>query len=181
MAIEIEKKYRLTSNQREEVLRRLPAIGATRLGEELEVNILYSGEALDPDRCVLRLRRVGRRGILTYKERFPSDSDIKHQQEDETRVENPDAMESILDAMGFVPALVYEKRRETWRLGKAEIVVDELPFGLFMEIEGTESEIRRIETDLAIKRLKSETSTYPQLTRKHGTDFGGVIEARFKS
>lgn len=179
MAIEIEKKYRLTSKQREEVLLRLPAIGAKRVGEEFEVNVLYWGEALDMERSVLRLRRVGSRGILTYKEKFPSDSDIKQQQEDETRVENPDAMESILDAMGFVPSLVYEKRRETWRLGKAEIVVDELPFGLFMEIEGEESEIRDIESKLAIKRLKAETATYPQLTRKHGTDYGGVIESRF--
>ena len=56
---------------------------------------------------------------------------------------NPEAMESILDALGFMPAMIYEKRRETWRLGATEVVIDELPFGLFMEIEGTE---RNIET-----------------------------------
>ena len=89
-------------------------------------------------------------------------------------------MASILDAMGFMPALVYEKRRETWALGKTEIVIDELPFGLFMEIEGDESGIREVEAKLAMKRLKSEDATYPQLTLKHGTDHGGVIEARFK-
>jgi adenylate cyclase class 2 len=180
VSIEIEKKYRLTKKQREEVLSRLPKIGARRIGEEFEENILYAGESLDLERSVLRLRRVGKRGILTYKERFPSRSDIKHQQEDETGVEDPQAMASILDAMGFMPALVYEKRRETWALGKTEIVIDELPFGLFMEIEGDESGIREVEAKLSIKRLKSEDSTYPQLTRAHGVDQGGVIEARFK-
>ncbi len=179
MAIEIEKKFRLTKKQREQVASRLPEIGATRVGEEFEVNILYTGESLDSDRCVLRLRRIGERATLTYKERFPGESDIKQQQEEETRIDSPEAMESILDAIGFVPGLVYEKRRETWRLGETEIVLDELPFGLFMEIEGDEGSIRDIERKLAVKGLKTETATYPQLTRKHGTDFGGVIEARF--
>ena len=181
MTIEIEKKYRLTKKQREEVLLRLPKIGARRKGEEFEVNTLYGGAGLDVGRAVLRLRRIGKRGILTYKQRFPARSDIKHQREDETRVYDPDAMELILEALGFTPALVYEKRRKTWTLGKAEIVIDELPFGLFMEIEGPEQDIRDIESKLAIKRLRAEPATYPQLTAKNGTDSEGVIESRFSA
>jgi adenylate cyclase class 2 len=129
---------------------------------------------------VLRLRRVGKQAVLTYKERFPTSSTIKHQREDETRVDDPQAMELILEALGFTPALVYEKRRETWRIGKTEIVIDELPFGLFMEIEGTEQGIREVESKLAIKRLKSEAATYPQLALKHGINRGGITEARFR-
>lgn len=179
MPIEIEKKYRLSKRQREDVLRRLPEIGARRKGEEFEVNTLYAGESLELINSVLRLRRIGKRGILTFKQRFPSKSEIKHQREEETRVEDPDAMEAILEALGFEPALVYEKRRETWIRGKTEIVIDELPFGLFMEIEGSEQDIRDIEKKLAIKRLRTELATYPQLTQKHGVDLDGVIEARF--
>jgi adenylate cyclase class 2 len=165
MPIEIEKKYRLSKKQRNEVMLRLPAIGAKRKGEDFEVNTLYTGESLEMGNSVLRLRRIGKRGILTYKQRFPSNSDIKRQQEDETRVDDPDAMEAILDALGFVASLVYEKRRETWTLGKTEVVIDELPFGWYMEIEGAEK----------------DNLTYPRLTQKHGTDHGGVIEARFSS
>ena len=179
MFIEIEKKYRLTARQREEVLLRLPKLGARRKGEEFEVNTLYAGAGLDVGRTVLRLRRIGKRAILTYKERFPTRSDIKQQREDETRVDNPDAMELILEALGFTPGLIYEKRRETWTLGRAEIVIDELPFGLFMEIEGPEENIRDIESKLAIKRLRAEPATYPQLTAKNGKNRDGVIESRF--
>jgi len=179
MPIEIEKKYRLSKAQRAEVLERLPVIGAKRKGEEFEVNTLYIGETLDVGRSVLRLRRIGDRGVLTYKERFPTRSDVKHQREDETGVDDPEALELILEALGFTPALVYEKRRETWALGETEIVVDELPFGLFMEIEGTEQSIADVESKLAIKRLKTENFTYPQLARQHGTNYGGVIESRF--
>ncbi len=178
MPIEIEKKYRLTAKQREELVKRLPVIGAKRAGEEFEENTLFAGDSIDLSRSVLRLRRVGKRAVLTYKERFPTRSEIKHQREDETRVDDADAMELILEGIGFTAALVYEKRRETWKLGKTEIVIDELPFGLFMEIEGTEDAIREIEGKLAMK-LKAEMETYPRLTMKHGINCGGVIEARF--
>lgn len=181
--IEIEKKYRLTKKQRDQVVSRLPEIGAKPQGTEFEENTLFAGEALELGRCVLRLRRLGnkaRKAILTYKERFPSTDSIKRQREDETTVGNADAMEAILDGLGLAPRLVYEKRRATWRLGDAEIVVDELPFGLFMEIEGPEAEIKKIEKKLAIKGLKPELQTYPQLTHRHGKPSGSVIAARFK-
>jgi adenylate cyclase class 2 len=188
MPIEIEKKYRLTETQRYEVERRLPEIGAIFESQEFEENTLYSGEMLNAGTSVLRLRRildgaestnVAQHAILTFKLRFPSSSAIKQQQEDETQVSDGDAMEAILEALSFVPALVYEKRRATWRLGEAEIVIDELPFGLFMEIEGPATEIRKLERRLAIKGLKAEHATYPQLTERHGETSGSVIEARF--
>ena len=179
VSIETEKKYRLTERQRLQVLERLPVIGAKREGDEFEVNTLYSGEGIDVTRSVLRVRRVGNRGVLTYKESLPSRLEMKQRREIETRVDNPDAMESILAALGLLPALVYEKRRETWLLQQTEIVIDELPFGLFMEIEGLENDIRETEKLLAIKRLRTESLSYPRLVLKHGVDCGGVIESRF--
>ncbi len=179
MPIEIEKKYRLTPRQRQEILERLPEIGALRDRTDFEVNTLYAGDSIDPHRAVLRLRRVGQRAILTFKERLPGSSPIKHQLEDETTVGDPDAMDAILESLGLNPTLIYEKRRERWQLGETEIVLDELPFGLFMEIEGEENSINEIEKKLAIKRLKAETATYPSLTREHGVNSNGVIEARF--
>jgi len=179
MPIEIEKKYRLTEKQREEVRARLPEIGAKPEGEEFEINTLYTGDAIELGQAVLRLRRIDDRAVLTYKERVGTRTDIKEQLELETGLDNPDAIEFILEALGYYPALVYEKRRETWRLGATEIVVDELPFGLFMEIEGEEQSIRDIESKLAIKRLIVEQLTYPRLTMKHGINIAGVIEARF--
>ena len=177
--IEIEKKYRLTKQQRALVLRRLPKIGANYQGKELEENTIYKGDGIN-GASILRLRRVGRKAILTYKRRLPSTSSIKHQRENETRVSDADSMAEILDALGYTPALVYEKRRETWRLRKTEIVLDELPFGLYMEIEGGEQEIRRIEQDLGIKGLRAEKATYPQLAFKHGRREGDLIESRFE-
>ena len=177
--IEVEKKYRLTTKQQQEVRKRLAVIGAHCEGEEFEENTLYGGDVLELGQAVLRIRRVANRALLTYKERVSTRTDIKEQLEQETEVSNPDTLEFILEALGFYPALVYEKRRETWRIGETEIVIDELPFGLFMEIEGEEQAINEIEHQLAMKRLVTEPLTYPRLTRQHGVNVAGVIEARF--
>jgi adenylate cyclase class 2 len=181
MGIEIEKKYRLTREQSARLHENLRASGATPEGEDFEENTLYAGGTLDPSRQVLRVRRVGGRAILTYKERFFSASAIKHYREDETIVENADALSDILDALGFRPAVVYEKRRATWRLMNTEIVLDELPFGFFAEIEGEEQAIREVEERLGLKDAEAEMATYPELTRRHGVKRGDLIEARFAS
>jgi predicted adenylyl cyclase CyaB len=179
MPIEIEKKYRLTKKQREELLRRLREIGAKGKAEEFEENTLYAGEGIVFGQSVLRLRRVGKRAILTYKECFPTTSSIKHQQEDETEVSDADATDAILQALGYKPALVYEKRRSIWCLDDAEVDVDELPFGLFMEIEANPDEIVRVEKLLSMKSLQAEMETYPALSLKHGNRRGDFVESRF--
>jgi len=89
-------------------------------------------------------------------------------------------MKVILMAIGFSPSLVYEKRRQNWHLGNTEIALDELSFGLFMEIEGDEISILEIERKLQIKGLKSEHQTYPELAFKHGTRTGELVEARLR-
>jgi adenylate cyclase class 2 len=181
MATEIEKKYRLTREQRAELLERLHEVGATLEGEEHEENTLYAGHNLDARTSVLRLRRVEGRAVFTYKERFASSSAIKHQREDETVVEDADALAAILDALGYKPALVYEKRRATWRTSGAEVVIDELPFGLFLEIEGEEMAIIAVEQLLGLTEVEAEMATYAELTELYGERRGSMIEARFPS
>jgi len=180
MSIEIEKKYRLTREQHERLLRRLAEVNATPYGKRFEENVLYAGGALDPQTEVLRVRRVAERAILTYKRRFASQSPIKHHREEETAVEDAQALAQILDALGYRPALVYEKRRATWRVANTEVVVDELPFGLYLEIEGDEQAIHEVEELLELTEAEAEMSSYPSLTRLHGEKRGDLIEARFQ-
>ena len=179
MPVEIEKKYRLTKKQRAAVVQRLRRLGASPGELEFEENTLYRGGRLDLGGCALRLRRVNGRALLTFKQRFPSKSPIKHQREEETEVADADAVAAILRSLDFRPALVYEKRRTRWKIGKAEIAMDELSFGLFMEIEGSEQEIGRVEKLLEAESLPAVIETYPTLTAELGIKRGGVIEARF--
>ena len=180
MPIEIEKKYRLTKERRHAIEDRLREIGASSRPEEFEENTLYRGGRIDFGGCALRLRRVNDRAILTFKRRFPSASAIKHQREEETQVSDADATNAILSVLGFQPSLIYEKRRTRWKVGNAELTMDELPFGLFMEIEASEKDIARVEKLLDITDLPAVMETYPTLTAKLGKERKGIIEARFK-
>lgn len=179
MGTEIEKKYKLTMAEAARLRKRLRETGAARRGVEFEENTLYAGANLATGRRILRLRRVGDGALLTLKEQSPSASDIKMRREEETAVADAGALASILSALGYEPALVYEKRRETWELGRVEVVVDELPFGLFAEIEGDAEAIHEAERRLGLTEVTAESKTYPQLTREHGTRRGGLVESRF--
>lgn len=59
-------------------------------------------------------------------------------------------------------------------------MLDELPFGLYMEIEGTLEDIDRAEKRLGLIESEREPRGYPRLTIKYGKLVNGVAEARFE-
>ncbi|HEY6805527.1 MAG TPA: class IV adenylate cyclase [Pyrinomonadaceae bacterium] len=179
MSIEIEKKYRLTDTTRGAVVEKLSALGIKSAGTVFEINSIYTNALLLEQDAIVRIRRIDERTILTFKKRFPSPAGIKHQLEEETDVEDAEALEAIFSYLGLHTSLVYEKRRQTWDYHDCEIALDELPFGWFMEIEGAEDQIKRIESELEITNLETEEATYPALTRQLGVLNGDVVEARF--
>ena len=117
--------------------------------------------------------------MLSDKCRVESQSDVKEQIEYETTVSDAKEAESILRELGLQPRVIYEKRRDIWKLRTVEVVLDELPFGSFMEIEGSITAIREAEMLLGIEEVEAELETYPRLTARLGTDIDGVMEARF--
>ena len=180
MAIETEKKFRLDPKQFAKLPNRLKNIGAEYAGEVFEENYLHRGGVLSNRDAVLRLRKAGEKTTLTFKESIRSVRDVKHKTEHETEVSDVNEMEEIIRKLGYRLSVVYEKRRRTWHLGNVEIVLDELPFGLYMEIEGTTRSIGSAEKKLGIKKLIPEMRGYPRLTVKYGRMKKGVMEARFK-
>jgi len=65
MAIEIEKKFRLSDDWREQILANLEGLGAQFVSEDFEENTLYGGGILDEKRAVLRVRKIGNKTVLT--------------------------------------------------------------------------------------------------------------------
>ncbi|MBK9155322.1 MAG: class IV adenylate cyclase [Chloracidobacterium sp.] len=180
MGIEIEKKYRLDKKLLVDLTARLVTMGAEFKSEVFEENYLHRGGVLDERAAVLRLRKVGSDTLLTYKERISYDSDIKHRIEYETHVTDVDAMEKIIQSLGYKLSIVYEKHRKTFHFLDVEVVLDELPFGYYMEIEGEVEEIEAAEKALDITALEPEPRGYPRLAAKYGKCIDGVWEARFE-
>ena len=179
MGIEIEKKYRLPIERLDAARTALSEAGAELQGTTLEENIIYGGGILDEQSAVLRVRKTPEKTLLTFKRRVEKPSDVKYQIEHESEFLNSDELQSILEVLGFERRIVYEKHRETWIFRNVEIVIDRLPFGLFIEVEGPVDDIRETEMLFVFDQLETEHETYPQLTVRLGSLKHGIIEARF--
>jgi adenylate cyclase, class 2 len=180
MSIETEKKYRLDADSKSEVVEALKEMGAEYVRRDFEENVIYSSPHLRQINGAVRLRHVGDRTVLTLKRRVPNDAGVKQQVEHETELADAESMRAILNELGIEPVLVYEKHRDTWRFRSVEVVLDELPYGSFMEIEGTITGIKEAEILLGIEHLEVVPETYPTLTSRLGKKIGDLIEARFE-
>ena len=180
MAIEIEKKYRLDKKRLVELTARLTELGATFSYERFEENYLHRGGLLEARTAFLRLRKTDAVNTLTYKEKVVSETDFKHQIEFETIVSDVEATEHIIEKLGYKLSAIYEKHRKAWHFGNVEVVLDELPFGYYMEIEGSMKNITTVEKLLKAGDLELEARGYPRLTLKYGKLINGVTESRFE-
>ena len=88
------------------------------------------------DLKVLRLRQ-DTEAKFTFK--GPSEmreGGVLSRREIEFKVGNFESAKEFLEALGYVPVVFYEKYRTTYELNDVHIMLDELPYGDFVEIEG---------------------------------------------
>jgi adenylate cyclase, class 2 len=175
---EIEIKLRITNLR--EILGHLTKLGAVSFGRVLEQNTLFDtrDSSFWRQGRLLRLRTQtpvpgnGSRGgprttILTakappssgrssspkkmpYKERLESELAVG------TRVQWPRA----LGELGFRAGFRYEKYRTSFRLGALHLDLDETPVGVFLELEGAPSAIRRTARALGFAPKQHIRATY---------------------
>ena len=161
---EIEVKFLLDNLAA--MRQRLVTLGATcKTPRTYEENLLFdtSDAQLKRQGCLLRLRR-DRHNLITYKEPpVHNDLDFKIMHEYEVEVSDFAQMQTILEKLGFPPVLRLEQYRETFTYQKAEIVLDEVPFGTFMEIEGPRDAIRDIVPALGLDFAARLVSSYAEI------------------
>src|SRR6266496_1318909 len=84
---------------------------------------------------VLRLRR-DTKARLTYKGAGQNKSGVLDRQEIEFVVDDFEKARQFLEALGYRQTMIYEKYRTTYELDNTSIMLDTLPYGDFVEIEG---------------------------------------------
>ncbi len=116
-----------------------------------ERNVRYDTPegALSARRIVLRLRQ-DERVRLTYKDAATLTQGALSRVELEVTLDDFATMDAILQRLGFVPSVRYEKYRTTYRLDAVEIMLDEMPFGHFVEIEGPLEAIKAAQVTLGL-------------------------------
>lgn len=95
---------------------------------------------------VLRLRQDAE-ARLTYKGPGKAEGDVLSRVEIEFTVESFESARQFLEALGYQAVIAYEKHRATYELAGTHIMLDELPYGEFVEIEGEDAPSIRAAAD----------------------------------
>jgi adenylate cyclase class 2 len=170
MPLEIEAKIYVP--HLEDIKTQLSDSGAEIIAPRVhEKNQLFLSPYQDfkAERIVLRLRQ-DEKNKVTYKAPAPQDAVGVHARvEIETTVGDYEAMDELLQALGYTHGLYYEKYRTIYHfesIPDADIMLDELPFGNFVEVEGTPDAIEAVLEEL-------------HLTDNHrlSTNYAGIFEA----
>ncbi|HEV8042756.1 MAG TPA: class IV adenylate cyclase [Bryobacteraceae bacterium] len=176
MNFEIEIKLRLPSDI-SKIRRTLRKLGF-RITEARshEFNTLFDNpkDALGKQGKLIRIRRVGRHALLTYK--GPSKSvRYKKRHELEVHVSDADLLEKILKSIGYQPVFRYEKFRTEFSNASepaGKVLLDETPVGNFLELEGTPRWIGRTARLLGFSQTDYITGSYGYLHMLYCREFG---------
>jgi len=132
-----------------------------------ETNTLYDlpGQPLRNRGALLRVRKYGKRWIVTFKGRARLGR-YKSRPEIETAVADGKSLRAILECAGFVAAFHYEKFRSEWSDGRGHVLIDETPIGNFCELEGPGDWIDGVARRLEVVPNQYITDSYAVLFLK---------------
>lgn len=118
----------------------------------LETNLRFDTPdgQLRRDHRALRLRRDT---VITLTHKGPGalHDGIRTRTEVEARVEDLDQTRLLLEGLGYVVVFEYEKQRTTYDLGGVQLMLDELPYGDFVELEGVSEELKPLAARLGLR------------------------------
>lgn len=165
----------------------LRSLGAHCLQERTyELNLRFDTPQGDLRRSgrVLRLRR-DRQVLLTYKEGREVKEGIHRRTEIEFSVDDFEAARRFLEALGYQVQFIYEKYRTVYLLGGLHLMLDELPYGDFLEIEGEAERIRPLAEKLGLDWEQAIPLSYhalfERLRQRLGLPFSDLLFEHFQS
>ena len=133
---EIEIKFHIQDPKAiKEKLKKIGAEVSKARVFESNLRFDYPDRILSANKQVLRLRKDSE-NTITYKGPAQIDQPVSVREEIEITVDDFERAKHLLEALGYEVFMTYEKYRTTYSYKNTTIVVDELPIGDFIEIEG---------------------------------------------
>lgn len=131
----------------------------------------------------IRVRDEGDKTTLTWKQGMKKSRTIDRIQELEVVVSSFDDTVKIFELAGWKPKTYQESKRETWKLGEVEILIDEWPWlEPMIEIEASdEAAVRAVAEQLGFSWNDAEYGNIDDVYMKHYNfvpDFRGVIDLK---
>jgi adenylate cyclase, class 2 len=182
---ELELKYFVTDLSKIEAqLVKLQAICSQTRVKEVNIRFDTPDYSLSREGKALRLR-YDREARLTFKGPSLSKEGIRLRQEIEFVAGDFQAAEAFLTALGYQVFMVYEKYRKEYKLGEVHLMLDEMPYGNFVEIEGPDPDQIQAVNDLlgldrAAQIVESYSVLFDQLRQKMKLPFRDLTFANFQ-
>jgi len=153
----------------------------------LEMNIRFDlpDGGLRSEGRVLRLRQ-DTETRLTYKGAGKNEHGVVNRTEIEFTVEDFNKAKNFLEALGYQKLLQYNKYRTTYELEHCHIMLDELPYGNFVEIEGKNiaaihSMANKLELDMQAAISASYSALFEKVRRTLGLTITDLTFANFEA
>jgi adenylate cyclase class 2 len=151
---------------------------------ELNFRFDTPSRELTSSRRVLRLRKDGE-ARLTFKGPSTRVNGISTKEEIEFIVSDFAHAQKFLQALGYEVSFFYEKFRAVYALGHTHIMLDKMPYGCFVEIEGRDQKT----IQAAAKKLKLNwdhavdtgyVSLFERARKAHNLTFNDLSFKNFK-
>lgn len=148
-----EIEVRFLNINKEDLVSKLHKLGALDRGENTLSEIIFYDPELSwlKERRFIRLRTIGGRTTLTYKENKDQTVDSAH--EIEFTVEDPEKISELFERIGLVAYRHQEKKRHSFLLSDTAIDIDTWPkIPPYVEIEGkSENHLRQVSASLGFQ------------------------------
>lgn len=144
-----------------DIVKKLRNSKAILLGSKQETTIRYDTEDKKYEKSGKYIRVMeGFKNCITLKEKVNENDKLFERDEFEIEIDDVENTKIILEKIGLKPILKMQKYRLKWNINGIRINIDELPFGLYMEIYGNEDEIQNVLKKLEIQDEPKIIGTY---------------------
>lgn len=159
----ISREIKIKLADKDEIVNKLREKSAILIGGGKETSVRYDTEEGEYEKQGKYIRlRSGLKNTISLKEKMEDieEDKILTRNGIEVEVDNIKGIKSILEKIGLKPMYTMEKYRLKWMYNKNQINLDELIFGCFLEIHGTEQEIWNILDELNLDDNDIVEGTY---------------------
>lgn len=158
----LESKVKFELKKLPDILETLRENEAIFLGGSYEKTVRYDDENGAFSKKGMFLRTMsGFENKIALKEMAESENpDAFQHRVTEVEVEDAEGINYIFSKLGLTNQLIMEKYRLKWKIKDINISIDELPFGVYLEVKGTIKQINLIIRLMKLNRNGIISGTY---------------------
>ncbi|MDP3027089.1 MAG: class IV adenylate cyclase [Nanoarchaeota archaeon] len=129
---------------------------------EIPEFVLQKNKIYFLDNGFLRIREEEGNNFLTFKGKKLNEK-YNSREEIEVKVDNSQALENLLNSLGYNVNFYYEKMRAKFELNNCAVCLDKLSDEYYLEVEGSEKDISEVIDFFGLSNKPLEERSYQEI------------------